>query len=168
MPGEKVRILGIDPGSVKMGYGLIESDGVRSSHLIHGPLDVRKDEFPVRLGRIFSMLDELIDEWQPAECAVEEVFMSRNAMSALKLGQARGAAIAAVVRADIVVREYSARLIKQAIVGTGAADKTQVQHMVGVLLNIRGKLQADAADGLAVALCHAHSRHHTILGSKHS
>ena len=78
------------------------------------------------------------------------------------------AAIAAVVRADIVVREYSARLIKQAIVGTGAADKTQVQHMVGVLLNIRGKLQADAADGLAVALCHAHSRHHTILGSKHS
>ena len=158
MSNSRIRILGIDPGSVITGYGLIESDGVHSVHLAHGHLRVRDDDFPKRLGTIFSRIRDIVAEWQPAECAVEEVFMSKNPMSALKLGQARGAAICAVVESGIGVSEYSTRLIKQCVTGTGGASKQQIQHMVGVLLNVRDNLQADAADGLAVALCHAHSR----------
>ncbi|MEM7207010.1 MAG: crossover junction endodeoxyribonuclease RuvC [Pseudomonadota bacterium] len=158
MPNRSTRILGIDPGSVITGYGIIESDGVHSVHIAHGALRVTGDDFPSRLGKIFNQLQSVVSEYQPVECAVESVFMNKNAMSALKLGQARGAAIAAVVAAGIPVGEYSPRLIKQAVTGTGSAKKEQVQHMVGVLLNLRTDLQADAADGLAVALCHAHAR----------
>ncbi|MEM7293668.1 MAG: crossover junction endodeoxyribonuclease RuvC [Pseudomonadota bacterium] len=158
MANKVVRILGIDPGSVKTGFGVIESDGTRSVHLAHGTIDVAGHDFPVRLGKIFQEIAALIEEWRPQECAVEDVFMSRNASSALKLGQARGAAIAAAVNAGLSVSEYPARLVKQSITGTGGAEKAQVQHMVGVLLNLRQSLQADAADGLAVALSHAHWR----------
>ena len=100
----------------------------------------------------------MIDEYRPDEVAIEEVFLARNAMSALKLGQARGAAIAACVARDLKIAEYAAKEVKLAVVGKGGADKAQVQHMVGVMLNLKGKLQADAADALAVAITHAHVR----------
>ena len=121
-------------------------------------MDVEADNFSRRLKQIFEELGAIIARWRPQEVAIERVFMSKNADSALKLGQARGAAICAVVSQQLDVAEYAPSEIKQAVVGTGGADKTQVQHMVGVLLAIPGKLQADAADALAVAMAHAHTR----------
>ncbi|HVJ63294.1 MAG TPA: crossover junction endodeoxyribonuclease RuvC, partial [Tahibacter sp.] len=115
-------------------------------------------DFAQRLRRLLDQLGEVITTWQPDEVAIEKVFMSKNADSALKLGQARGAAICAVVHKGRPVHEYAPKEIKQAVVGGGAADKTQIQHMVGVLLQLPGKLQADAADALAIALTHAHTR----------
>jgi crossover junction endodeoxyribonuclease RuvC len=154
------RILGIDPGSQRTGIGIIDADaGGVSRHVFHTALDLLdNDTFPLRLKQIFDEVCALIAEHQPAEVAVERVFMARNPDSALKLGQARGAAICAVVHAGLPVTEYAAKEIKQAVVGGGSADKAQIQHMVGVLLNIPRKLQADAADALAVALTHAHTR----------
>ncbi len=154
------RILGIDPGSVRTGVGIVDADGTgRCVHVHHEALHVGlEDEFPKRLRGILDGLWGLIDRFAPNEVAIERVFLSRNPDSALKLGQARGAAICAVVARDIGVHEYSPMQIKAAVVGRGAADKTQVQHMVGVLLGIDGKLQADAADALAVAITHAHTR----------
>ena len=112
--------------------------------------------FPARLGAIYRALDDGVVDHSPLEVAVEQVFMAKNASSALKLGQARGAAIAVVVNAGLPVFEYPPRSVKQAIVGKGGADKVQVAHMVKVLLNLRDKLSPDQADALAVALCHAH------------
>ena len=154
------RILGIDPGSQRTGIGIIDADaGGASHHVFHTALDLLDNEtFPLRLKQIFDEVCALIAEHRPAEAAVERVFMARNPDSALKLGQARGAAICAVVHSGLPVTEYAAKEIKQAVVGGGASDKTQIQHMVGVLLNIPRKLQADAADALAVALTHAHTR----------
>lgn len=158
LPSKKlIRILGIDPGSVTTGYGVIESDGVKSVHITHGVIRNEGAPLTERLGTIYSALDELIRKWQPAEAAVEEVFMSRNAASALKLGQARGAAICACVIHRLPVSEYSARFIKQSVVGSGAATKEQIQHMVKMLLNYHRDITSDAADALAAALCHAHS-----------
>lgn len=114
-------------------------------------------EFPDRLGVIFSGIRDLLREYQPDQVAVESVFVSRNPSSALKLGQARGAAISAVVSEGLKIAEYSPRSVKQALVGRGAADKSQVQHMVCVLLQLREALEEDAADALAVALCHQHT-----------
>jgi len=154
-----IRILGIDPGSVNTGYGIIETDGRHHKHLVHGKISPPvADDFPSRLGQIFAGVSALLDEWQPQEMAVEEVFVSNNAMSALKLGQARGAALSAAHGRSLIIAEYTPRLVKQALVGSGAADKAQVQHMVTLLLNLQQKLQADAADALAVAICHSHSR----------
>lgn len=151
------RILGIDPGSVITGYGVIETgDSPRLCEA--GCLRLPDAPFPERLARIFEGLRAVIDEWSPQEMAVEEVFVSRNAASALKLGQARGAAICAGAAAGLTIAEYSPAKIKQAVVGRGAADKRQVQHMVRILLNLREDLQADAADAAAVALCHLHHR----------
>jgi len=116
------------------------------------------EDFPRRLKAILDGVGGLIERFRPDEVAVERVFMAKNPDSALKLGQARGAAICAVVQRDLPVHEYSPMQIKNAVVGRGVADKAQVQHMVGVLLNLSGKLQADAADALAVAITHAHSR----------
>ncbi|MEJ2609701.1 MAG: crossover junction endodeoxyribonuclease RuvC [Candidatus Thiodiazotropha sp.] len=152
-----MRIIGIDPGSRITGFGLIESDGMRSIHLDHGVLRLAGEELPPRLGQIFTGITAVINEHHPDVMAIEEVFVSKNPSSALKLGQARGAAICAAVHLGLPVAEYSPRGIKQAIVGTGRAEKTQVQHMVRMLLNLKQKLQADAADALAVALCHAHT-----------
>ncbi|MHB8678283.1 MAG: crossover junction endodeoxyribonuclease RuvC [Rudaea sp.] len=154
------RILGIDPGSQRTGIGIIDADaGGASHHVFHTALNLLdNDTFSLRLKQIFDEVCALIAEHRPAEAAVERVFMARNPDSALKLGQARGAAICAVVHSGLPVTEYAAKEIKQAVVGGGAADKTQIQHMVGVLLNIPRKLQADAADALAVALTHAHTR----------
>jgi len=156
-----VRILGIDPGLQITGFGVIESDG-RSSRYIHSgniKAKVAKGDvsIPKRLGIIFNNLSEAIEQFQPDEVAVEEVFLNKNASSSLKLGHARGAAICAAVQQRIPVSEYSARSVKQAIVGTGSATKDQIQHMVLRLLALRGELQADEADALAVSLCHAHT-----------
>ena len=109
-----------------------------------------------RLQTIFHSLAVLIGEYRPEEFAIEQVFMARNPDSALKLGQARGAAIVSAANSGLTVHEYSARQVKQAVVGTGGADKSQVQHMVQALLGLSRKPQADAADALAIALCHAH------------
>jgi crossover junction endodeoxyribonuclease RuvC len=154
------RILGIDPGSQRTGVGIIDVDDAgRLAHVFHGALEVGSEAtFPLRLKRIFDELHAIIAAHGPAECAVERVFMARNADSALKLGQARGAAICAVVSQGIAVHEYAATEVKQAVVGSGGADKTQVQHMIGALLGLKGPLQADAADALAIAVAHAHTR----------
>jgi crossover junction endodeoxyribonuclease RuvC len=155
-----VRILGIDPGSQRTGIGIIEVDAAgRSRHVFNTALQLLgNDSFPARLKQIFEELSAIIADYAPQEAAVERVFVSRNPDSALKLGQARGAAICAVVSRGLAISEYAAREVKQSVVGTGSGDKTQVQHMVGVLLNLNGKLQADAADALAIALTHAHTR----------
>ena len=159
IPGP-TRILGIDPGSQRTGVGIIDTDAVGNlRHVFHCAVSLLDNEtFPLRLKQIFDELCGLIDEHRPDEVAIERVFMARNPDSALKLGQARGAAICAVVHKGLSVAEYAPKEIKQAVVGRGAADKAQIQHMVGVLLNISQKLQADAADALAVALTHAHTR----------
>lgn len=151
------RILGIDPGSRQTGVGVIESDGRHSRHLFSTCLRLGDAAFPERLGIIFTEITQIIREHQPDAMAIENVFVSNNAMAALKLGQARGAAICAGVTCGLPVAEYSPREVKQATVGKGAADKAQVQHMVKILLSLQGRLQADAADALAVALCHAHT-----------
>jgi crossover junction endodeoxyribonuclease RuvC len=160
VPGpSSLRILGIDPGSLRTGVGVIEAgpDG-KLRCVLHTTLLVGGDDFPRRLARIYDGLSSIIDQYQPREAAIERVFMARNADSALKLGQARGAAICAAVGRALPVHEYAPTAIKQAVVGGGRAEKAQVQHMVGVLLGVREALQADAADALAVAITHAHTR----------
>ncbi len=151
-------ILGIDPGSQKTGFGLIAVDGRQHRYISSGVIRLPKGPLPERLNVIYRSLKSLIEEYQPAEAAVEEVFMAKSAGSALKLGQARGAAVVACVSADVVVAEYTARQIKKAVVGTGAANKQQIQHMVRVLLKLPAAPQEDAADALAAAICHAHAR----------
>ena len=154
------RILGIDPGSQCTGVGIIDVDAAgRSSHVFHAPLVLLGEgDFAARLKRLLQGLTEIIEAHRPDEVAIERVFLARNADSALKLGHARGAAICAVVLRDLPVHEYAAREVKLAVVGTGAADKQQVQHMVGLMLGLKDKLQSDAADALAVAITHAHVR----------
>ncbi|HET8816499.1 MAG TPA: crossover junction endodeoxyribonuclease RuvC [Pseudidiomarina sp.] len=164
-------ILGIDPGSRLTGYGIIRQEGKQLSYLASGCIRVHSGakadapgslDLAQKLKVIHDGISELIAQFQPDEFAIEQVFMARNPDSALKLGQARGAAIVAAAVAGLPVAEYAARLVKQAVVGTGAADKTQVQHMVVALLKLTHKPQADAADALAVALCHAHMRTNLI------
>jgi len=149
------RILGIDPGSSITGYAVL--DGSDRPQLCDAAgIRLPRAAFAVRLGLIFERLSEVIETFQPDEMAIEDVFVSRNAASALKLGQARGAAICAGAAAGLPVSEYTPTQIKKAIVGRGRAEKAQIQHMIGVLLGTSKKLQADAADAAAVALCHAH------------
>jgi crossover junction endodeoxyribonuclease RuvC len=152
-----VRILGLDPGSRRTGFGVLECRGAGLLLIAQGCLDVSAAGSAVRLRMIFEGLAALVGEHRPGEIAVERVFVSRNVDSALKLGQARGAALCAVPR-GVPVFEYAPRAIKLALVGTGAAEKFQVAHMVRVLLGVAGPLTADAADALAVAVCHAHAR----------
>ncbi|MCR6663548.1 MAG: crossover junction endodeoxyribonuclease RuvC [Luteimonas sp.] len=151
------RILGIDPGSQRTGVGIIDVDAAgRATHVFNAPLVLLGEgDFALRLKRLLQGLNALIDEWRPDEVAIERVFLARNPDSALKLGQARGAAISAVVLRDLPVFEYAAKEVKLAVVGRGGAEKQQIQHMVGLMLNLHGKLQADAADALAVAITHA-------------
>ncbi|HEY5776102.1 MAG TPA: crossover junction endodeoxyribonuclease RuvC [Xanthomonadales bacterium] len=148
------RILGVDPGSRMTGVGIIEVQGDRVVPVYYGAIKAGNGEFTERLGIIFSELQRLIREYQPVEAAIETVFVANNAASAIKLGQARGAAVCAAISCNLPVSEYSPRSVKQAIVGRGGADKEQVQHMVGMLLGIKGPIQNDAADALAIALCH--------------
>ena len=154
-----IRILGIDPGSQRTGVGVIDVAADGRCTFVHAEalklLDA--EDFPSRLGLLCEGLERVMDEWRPQQVAIETVFMDKSATSALKLGHARGAALATVVRRRIAISEYPPRVIKQSLVGRGAADKQQVQHMVRLLLNLpEMKLQADAADALAVALTHAH------------
>jgi crossover junction endodeoxyribonuclease RuvC len=155
-----VRILGIDPGSQRTGIGIIDVEaGGRVRHVHHQPLVLLGEgDFAARLKRLLHGLAALIDEYAPQEVAIEQVFVGRSADSALKLGQARGAAISAVVLRDLPVSEYAAREVKLAVVGTGGADKAQIQHMVSAMLGLSGKVQADADDAMAVAMTHAHVR----------
>ncbi len=150
-------ILGIDPGSRITGYGVIRQVGRKLEYLGSGCIRTSCPDIPGRLKQIYAGVSEVITQFQPDVFAIEEVFMGKNASSALKLGQARGSAIVAAVNADLPVNEYAARLIKQAVVGIGSADKLQVQHMVCSMLKLEGKPQTDAADALAVAICHAHT-----------
>lgn len=153
-----VRVLGIDPGSNITGYGLVDVEGQSNTYVASGCLRLKGDDLGEKLAMIYRELGDIIVEHAPNELAVERVFMSRNADSALKLGQARGAAICAGVTRGLPLFEYTPRAIKQAVVGKGGAGKDQVQHMVTVLLNLNKSPQADAADALAVALCHGHTR----------
>jgi crossover junction endodeoxyribonuclease RuvC len=155
-------ILGLDPGSRRTGFGVLECRGPQLTLLAHGCLNVSAAVPVSRLRLIFEGLAALIGEHHPGEVAVERVFVSRNADSALRLGQARGAALCAVP-GGVPVFEYAPRAIKLAVVGSGAAEKFQVAHMVRVLLDVRGALSADAADALAVAVCHAHARRLGVL-----
>lgn len=155
---ETVRILGIDPGSQVTGFGIVDAGSHQSVLVGSGCIRVADKPFPERLRTIFKAVRELTDNYAPDEIAIEKVFMARNADSALKLGHARAAAICATFSLTLPIFEYAARDIKQSVVGTGSAAKTQVQHMVKVLLAVSGDVQSDAADALAVALCHAHRR----------
>ena len=151
---QMTRILGVDPGSRITGYGIIELQGRQQQYVASGCIKTSQDDIPGRLREIFNGLLEITVEYQPTEMAIEQVFMHRNADSALKLGQARGAAICACGTHDLSISEYSPREIKQAVVGKGSATKDQVQHMVTAMLSLNAIPQADAADALAVALCH--------------
>lgn len=152
-----MRILGIDPGSRMTGVGIIEVNGDRVVPIFYGAIRAGTGEFNERLGIIFSELQQLIQEHKPDHAAIESVFVAKNASSAIKLGQARGAAVCAAISCNVPVSDYTPRSVKQAIVGRGGADKSQVQHMVGILLGIKGPIQNDAADALAIALCHQHT-----------
>lgn len=153
-----MRILGIDPGSRYTGWGVVETAGSRHVHVGHGRIDATRGEMPQRLLTILTGLAEAIREHRPDEVALEEVFVNKNVMSALVLGQARGTAICAVAQAGLPLAEYAATQVKLALVGNGRAEKLQVQHMVKVLLALRVALPVDASDALAVALTHAHVR----------
>ncbi|MBL1258998.1 MAG: crossover junction endodeoxyribonuclease RuvC [Thiotrichaceae bacterium] len=153
-----IRILGIDPGSRITGFGVIDVSGNRLSYVASGCVRTAEGSLPERLKTIYEGIYEVVRSYQPLEMAIENVFMQKNAASALKLGQARGAAICAVVTQSVDVHEYSPTQIKKAVVGHGHADKTQVQHMVSALLNLPETPQADAADALACAICHSNTR----------
>jgi crossover junction endodeoxyribonuclease RuvC len=159
------RILGLDPGSLRTGYGLIECTAAGERHLANGCINVGGADFLLRLRRIFDAIAVLIDQYRPDEVAIERVFVHRNVDSALKLGQARGAAICAAVALGASAFEYAPRAIKLAVSGFGGADKLQVAQMVTVLLSLERRPVADAADALAVALCHAQSRRLASLGA---
>jgi crossover junction endodeoxyribonuclease RuvC len=157
LPQPRHRILGIDPGSRITGYGLIASDGIRSIRLASGCIRVGEYPWPERLGRIFDGVAAVVAEHQPHEMAVEQLIFARDPTAALKLGQARGAVICAGLKGGVQVHEYSPKSVKLAVVGTGGADKAQVQHMVRVLLALAEEPGEDEADALALAICHAHS-----------
>lgn len=153
-----MRILGIDPGSRITGFGLIEQQGNRLRHLDNGALFTRSDApLAERLGTIYCGLEKAIAAYRPDAVAIEQIFLAKNALSALKLGHARGAAMLAAVHAGLPVYEYTAMQVKSAVVGYGKAGKPQVQQMVKALLGLPEIAQEDASDALAVAICHAHS-----------
>jgi len=157
LPGKPARILGLDPGSLRTGYGVIDCAAGTLTIVAQGCIATSGGPLADRLRIIHAKVTELIGLHRPQEVAVERVFLSKNADSALKLGQARGAALAAVPAA-LGVHEYAPRAIKLAVVGVGGAEKAQVAHMVKQLLRLEMKLGADAADALAIAICHANTR----------
>lgn len=154
-----VRIIGIDPGLRRCGWGVIESEGNRLTYVASGTLTPPVDlPLAERLVLIHAGLNELIDRLRPDEAAIEETFVSAGARSALQLGQARGVALMTPALRGLVVGEYAANLVKKAVVGSGHAEKEQIQMMVKVLLPAADFKGADAADALAIAICHAHHR----------
>jgi crossover junction endodeoxyribonuclease RuvC len=152
-----IRILGIDPGSQITGYGVVELAGAALRALAWGGIRTSGDHAD-RLRQIFAQVGTLVSEHRPDELAIERVFVHRNPDSALKLGQARAAALCATFAHDIPVHEYAPREIKKAVAGNGSAEKSQVEHMVRLLLGLRDEIQADAADALAIAICHSQVR----------
>ena len=156
-PHKPVRILGIDPGSRITGYGIIDFHQNHARHVASGCIHVAGRDLTVRLRAIFDGITAVVDSEGPAELAVEQVFFHRNAASALKLGQARGAALMAGVTRGLPLYEYSPNEVKQAVTGRGHAAKDQVQHMIKMLLCLRELPASDAADALAVAICHGHT-----------
>jgi len=161
---DKVRIIGIDPGLRRCGWGVIESFGNRLSFVASGTITPRVDEeLAVRLTVLFRGLSDLITQYRPDEAAVEETFVSAGARSALQLGQARGVALMTPASMGLPVGEYAANLVKKSIVGTGHAEKGQIQLMVKTLMPQADFKGADAADALAIAICHAHHRTHRKL-----
>jgi len=155
---DRQRILGIDPGSRITGFGVLDFVADRAYYVASGAVRSVDGDFAARLRLIFRSVAEIATEYHPDAVVIESIFVHRNAMSALKLGQARSAALCATFGLDIAVYEYAPREIKQAVVGNGAATKTQVQHMVRSLLQLQGEPSPDAADALAAALCHGHQR----------
>lgn len=153
---ERQRILGIDPGSRQTGFGVLDFASGVASYVASGAVTSTDGDFPQRLRTIHRSVSGIVAEYRPDAVAIESVFVHRNAGSALKLGHARAAAICATFGYDVRVYEYAPRVIKQAIVGTGAATKEQISHMVKTLLRLDGELSGDAADALAAALCHGH------------
>ncbi|STX38212.1 crossover junction endodeoxyribonuclease RuvC [Legionella feeleii] len=152
-------ILGIDPGSRITGYGIIREEKRKIFYVDSGCIRTSDGELSQKLLQIFNGICQLMDEYAPDEVAIEQVFMHQNPNSALKLGHARGVAMVAAASHRVSVSEYSAREIKQAVVGYGAAQKEQVKHMVVTLLMLNSPPQNDAADALAIAICHSHMRH---------
>jgi crossover junction endodeoxyribonuclease RuvC len=148
--------LGIDPGSRITGFGVLDFEADRAYYVASGAVRSVEGDFAARLRLIFRSVTEIVAEYRPDAVVIESIFVHRNAMSALKLGQARSAALCATFGLDIAVHEYAPREIKQAVVGNGAATKMQVQHMVRSLLQLQGEPSPDAADALAAALCHGH------------
>lgn len=153
---DKYRILGIDPGSRVTGFGIIEVQARQLIYIGSGCIRVKAEAMPLRLQEIYQNVTQIIEQYQPIVLAIEQVFVYKNVASALKLGQARGVVIVAAVQQNLSVYEYAPNLIKQAVVGKGHAEKTQVQYMVKLLLNLPASPPSDAADALAAALCHAH------------
>ncbi len=154
-----MRLIGFDPGLRQTGWGVIESDGNRLGHVANGTVSTNAStDLASRLAELYDGLVRIIDQYSPVEAAVEETFVNKNPTSTLKLGQARGIVLLVPARAGVAVSEYTPNLIKKSIVGAGHAAKEQVQMMVGVLLPGTDIVNADAADALAVAICHAHHR----------
>ena len=153
-----MRILGIDPGLNTTGYGVVEARGQRLHYQASGAIRIPKGSLPERLKTLFDGVSEVARQARAEVAVVEIVFVNVNPQSTLLLGQARGAAIAACVARDLKVAEYAPKEVKLALVGKGGAEKAQIQHMVGLMLNLHGRLQADAADALAIAITHAHVR----------
>ncbi|MBX6327545.1 MAG: crossover junction endodeoxyribonuclease RuvC [Pseudolabrys sp.] len=159
-----IRILGIDPGLRRTGWGLIELDGSRLVPLACGSLETsERDALGARLVAIHDGLAAVIDHYRPQEAAVEATFVSRNAAATLKLGQARGVALLVPAKSGIAVAEYAPNLVKKSIVGVGHGEKPQIRMMIGVLLPRADPPSEDAADALAVAVCHAHHRSSALL-----
>lgn len=157
-------ILGIDPGSRRTGFGLIGVDGTQHTYITSGIIRLPEASLPDRLKVIFDNVSDLLKAHKPDEMAIEEVFFARDPRAALRLGQARGAAIVAGVNGGLPVAEYSARTVKKAVVGKGAASKEQVQEMIKRLLKLPAPPSEDAADALAVAVCHANSLKMNAIG----
>jgi crossover junction endodeoxyribonuclease RuvC len=154
----RLRVLGIDPGSRVTGFGLVDFSNECACYVASGSISSADGPFAERLRLIFQSVAEIVAEYRPEAVAIESVFVHRNAMSALKLGQARSAALCATFARDVSVYEYAPREIKLAVVGSGSASKEQVQHMVVSLLGLNGRPLPDAADALAAALCHGNQR----------
>jgi len=150
-----VRVLGIDPGSQRTGFGVLDATGVRLTYVASGVIRTSHADFSARLCEIFRCMQTIVSQYQPQEIAIERVFVNRNPDSALKLGQARGAAICGTAHSNAGIYEYATRQIKQAVVGSGNAEKSQVQMMMRSILKLDGPVSADAADALAAAVCHA-------------
>src|ERR1700722_18148851 len=161
-----IRILGLDPGLRRTGWGVIVIEGARLSHVAHGVIAPKETmALSERLLVLFDGVCAVVETWAPDEAAIEETFVTANGSSTLKLGHARAAAMLAPAAAGLLVAEYAAKVVKKAVVGTGGADKHQIAFMIARLLPTSGSPVADAADALAVAICHAHARRARVIGA---